>query len=246
MPDPRRPPAFSVCRFGPASGARKTVERERQPLPDGLLAGKQLSRQRLRKHDDGRGAGAVLARDASPSQRGGCPGCRKNAHPRASCARETACASPSRKTRVVLWRKSSGIPSASGHRGDTGRLSEVLRQLLAAGTARSSRRRSSAAGKIHARREQTDRLEADVRGGGRADLIELHAADDEERHGDSRLNRGRPSMQPAHPSSSPAGIVFQRRHQVRPAEPDRRQQAEHQRRDEAQADARSDTSRHPA
>ena len=44
-------------------------------------------------------------------------------------------------------------------------------------------------------------------------------------------------MQPPDPSSSPTGIIFQRRHQVRPAEPDGRQQAEDDRRDEAEAGA---------
>ena len=93
--------------------------------------------------------------------------------------------------------------------------------------------------KINRREEQAFRLESDLSRGGCADLMELHAADHEERHRDARLNRSRQAMDaPDAASAAAAGVVFERRDESGTAEPDGRHQSEHQARDEAESDTR--------
>ena len=108
---------------------RKTVEPEHQPLPHGILAGKQLSRQGLRNHDDGRRSHAVLSRDASPSKQADAQSVEItliDARRVRAERRSVALGEDSRGPLAKIERH----PVGDGHLGDTGRLPEVLRQLL--------------------------------------------------------------------------------------------------------------------
>src|SRR5262245_1798400 len=96
----------------------------------------------------------------------------------------------------------------------------------------------STAGKIHGRREETFRVETDVGRRRRANLIEFHAADDQERDGDAGLNRRGESMNASDSTSTAARIVLQRRDERWPAETDGGQDAKDERGDEAKSDTR--------
>ena len=143
--------------------------------------------------------------------------------------------SPSRATRTSRLMKSSGMPSPTLTEATPGAVARL------SSTVRTNSRCSSVvfaiAGQGDARGVEASRREADVGKGRDSCLIEIDAADHEERHRKSGLRGRGEALEPADALAAAGGVVLQRGDDGRAAEAQRGQRAEHDAGHQAEPDA---------